>query len=233
MREKIKIIYVDEELVVCHKMPGIPVQTPRAGQKDMVSLLRNYFSAKGEDTSIFVVHRLDQPVEGLIVFARSQKAAAELSRQSREHHMDKCYMALAEGIFETPCGVMEHYLLRDGKANFSRVVSKDTPKAKLAKLSYEVKQTWKEKDPAVSLVCVKLESGRHHQIRVQMMHAGHPLVGDKKYNPNCQTGYLPVGLCSIKIGFCHPKDGRKMEFMVEPQGEAFQDMSVDRKDEQY
>ena len=142
-------------------------------------------------------------------------------------------MLFRSGIFETPCGVMEHYLLRDGKANFSRVVSKDTPKAKLAKLSYEVKQTWKEKDPAVSLVCVKLETGRHHQIRVQMMHAGHPLVGDKKYNPNCQTGYLPVGLCSIKIGFCHPKDGRKMEFMVEPQGEAFQDMSVDRKNEQY
>lgn len=244
MCKNINIIYDDNDLAVCHKPAGIPVQTAKIGQQDMVSLLRNYYAKKGEDTRVFLVHRLDQPVEGVMVFARNKQAAADLSRQSKEKSMDKCYMALAEGVFQQSGGVLEDYLLRDGKTNTSRVVSQGTPGAKQAKLSYQVVEIWQpdqkqqkeqesdlnifqqegrkiffrhwqnQKDHAVSLLQINLETGRHHQIRIQMAHAGHPLVGDKKYNPDCPPVYLPIALCSVKLSFCHPRDGRNMEFEI-------------------
>lgn len=230
MKENLKIIYEDEAVVVCHKQPGIPVQTPKAGQQDMVSLLRNYYTSKKENNQIFVVHRLDQPVEGVMVFARTKDAAAKLSRQVQERQMDKQYLAVVQGIWEEKSGVLENYLLRDGRTNTSKVVPKGTAGAKKARLSYEVEQVKKEtfsgeeKDEKKgrSLVRVWLETGRHHQIRVQMAHAGHPLVGDKKYNPNCPAGYQPIGLCSVKTSFIHPLTGKNMEFAVEPQGNVFQ-----------
>lgn len=258
MQKKIEIIYEDPYLVVCRKMSGVPVQTAKVGQQDMVSLLRSYFAAKGEETQIFMVHRLDQPVEGIMVFARTKQAAAQLSSQSKERSMDKCYLALAEGIFEKSSGVLENDLLRDGKSNTSFVVSRGTLGAKRARLFYNVQQTWqieaeqlqrqgetgqqekfwqvkgaaeffsadKIKDRVINLLEISLDTGRHHQIRVQMSHAGHPLVGDKKYNPNCPPGYLPVGLCSVKIAFCHPITKNFLEFTLEPQGELFQYFST-------
>ncbi|MCI8300304.1 MAG: RluA family pseudouridine synthase [Lachnospiraceae bacterium] len=242
MRKNIQVIYEDQDLAVCHKAAGIPVQTSRAGQQDLVSLLRNYYAERGENTRVYVVHRLDQPVEGLMVFARNKQAAADLSSQSREKRMNKCYMALAEGRFQDSSGILENDLLRDGKSNTSRVVPQGTPGAKRAKLFYEVIEVWQrnqalteepdsglsgmqqqgrrifsaywkmQRENDVSLLEIKLETGRHHQIRVQMAYAGHPLAGDKKYNPNCLCGYLPVALCSVKLAFSHPKDGRTMEF---------------------
>ena len=252
MDNTIEIIYQDHDLAVCRKAPGISVQTSRLGQQDMVSLLRNYFARKGEEnTQVFVVHRLDQPVEGIMVFARNKQAAAELSRQSRERSMDKYYLALAEGEFEKTSGVLENYLLRDGKANTSSVVAAGTPGAKHARLRYVVEKVWKAgeslhfrdrpvqqpagaghacgttqqalgyPDKAVSLVHVHLDTGRHHQIRVQMAYAGHPLLGDRKYNPGCGPGYFPVGLCAVRIAFLHPSTRQEMEFEVKPQGQAF------------
>lgn len=228
--KNLQIIYEDEAVVVCHKLPGIPVQTPKAGQQDMVSLLRNYYARKNENNQIFVVHRLDQPVEGVMVFARTKEAAAKLSRQVQERQMDKQYLALVQGIWEEKSGVLENYLLRDGRTNTSKVVPKGTAGAKKARLSYEVEQVKKEtfsgeekeEKKECSLVRIWLETGRHHQIRVQMAHAGHPLVGDKKYNPGCAAGYQPIGLCSVKTSFVHPVTGKNMEFTVEPQGSVFQ-----------
>lgn len=220
MEKKLQIIYEDPDIVVCHKGAGIPVQTSKPGQQDMVSLLRNYFARKKENTEIFLVHRLDQPVEGVMVFARTKKAAAELSRQVKEKNMDKYYFAVVQGILEKQSGTLEHYLLREGKTNTSRVVTKETPGAKKAVLSYEVKEVFRE----YSLVQIKLETGRHHQIRVQMAEMGHPLVGDKKYNWQCQAGYQPIGLCSVRTAFLHPKTGKFMEFSVTPQGIVFKNI---------
>lgn len=228
--EKLQIIYEDEAVVVCHKLPGIPVQTPKAGQQDMVSLLRNYYTRKKENNQVFIVHRLDQPVEGVMVFARTKDAAAKLSRQVQERQMDKQYLAVVQGIWEEKSGVLENYLLRDGRTNTSKVVLKGTTGAKKARLSYEVEAVSNEassdeekgRKKECSLVRIWLETGRHHQIRVQMAHAGHPLVGDKKYNPGCAAGYQPIGLCSVKLSFMHPVTGKSMEFTVEPQGSVFQ-----------
>ena len=219
MHPQIEILKEDNDILVCRKPAGIPVQTAKMGQQDMISLLKNHRSAEHETPQIYVVHRLDQPVEGVMVFAKNQRAASVLSRQIQGKTVDKYYRALVEGVPDPAEGKLEDYLLRDGKTNTSRVVTPETRDAKRAVLSYRVLEI--REDRSVSLVEIQLETGRHHQIRVQMAHAGHPLVGDKKYNPYAASGYLPIGLSSVCIAFCHPATGRRLEYTLEPAGEAF------------
>ncbi len=242
MNQMIEILQEDRDILVCRKPAGIPVQTAKLGQQDMVSLLKNYRAGNREVPEIYTVHRLDQPVEGVMVFAKTQQAAASLSKQIQQKTMDKYYYAIVEGTPGSPEGKLEDYLLRDGKTNTSRVVSPGTQGAKKAVLSYRVLQMKKGSDRKhgerkeelahevqkaeaaggyQSLLEIHLETGRHHQIRAQLAHAGYPLTGDKKYNPACQSGYLPIGLCSVRLAFCHPATGRKLEYAIEPKGEAF------------
>lgn len=233
----LEILKEDAHLIVCRKPAGVPVQTAKIGQQDMASLLKNYRARKGETPEIYVVHRLDQPVEGLMVFAKTQQAAASLSRQIQEKSVDKYYYAVVEGIPKPSQGTLTDYLLRDGKTNTSRVAKKDTKGAKKAVLHYQIIEVGEirpreDKEKAktlpetgkkgISLLSIRLETGRHHQIRVQLAHAGHPLVGDRKYNPGCGEDYLPIGLCSTRLAFHHPSTGTRMEFAIEPAGEAFQ-----------
>ena len=199
----LEIIFEDEFIIVCKKPPGIPTQTPKSGVTDMVSLLKNYRVSKGEPHYVGLVHRLDQPVEGVMVFAKD-------------------YYAMVEGTFSPACGTLENYLLRDGKSNVSSVVPKDTTGAKRAELSYETVKTMEDR----SLVRIQLKTGRHHQIRVQLAHAGHPIIGDKKYGRNT-PGYLPLGLCSYHIGFIHPVTKKKVVYEITPSGAVFQQVSYE------
>ena len=228
-----EILMEDGDVLICRKPAGIPVQAKRRGQLDFEGALKNYRALKQEPPEIYVVHRLDQPVEGIMVFARNARAAAILSRQVQEKSVEKQYLALAEGQFPEKTGHLEDYLLKDGKNNTSQVVPKGTKGAKAARLSYEVEKVILKSEQSagifetscqsdsVSLLRIWLDTGRHHQIRVQMAHAGHPLVGDKKYNQNCPKGYMPVGLCSVRTSFRHPKTGEWMEFAAEPEGKLF------------
>ena len=206
------ILYEDEEVIVCEKPAGVAAQTRRLGQADMESLLKNYRAGKGEQPYIGVVHRLDQPVRGVMVFAKTKEAAADLSRQVQTKMADKFYYAVTDGVPEQKKGTLEDYLLRDGKTNTSKVVSKSTEGAKAARLNYEV--IAQNKTNAV--LRIRLDTGRHHQIRVQLANAGIPIVGDAKYNfketmTRSGNGLL---LCSYKIGFKHPKTHKKMEFEI-------------------
>ena len=233
MKPSIDVIWEDADILVCRKPAGLPVQSAKTGQQDMVNLLKTYRAGRQEPPEIYLVHRLDQPVEGLMVFAKNKKAASVLSRQIQQKNVDKFYHAVAEGVFDESEGRLEDYLLRDGRSNTSRVVPADTPGARKAVLYYRVLKVCNEAaevaltddNRIVSLVEIRLETGRHHQIRVQLAHTGHPLAGDKKYNPNCRTGYLPIGLCSVSLAFSHPATGKRMEFSIEPQGPAFQNFS--------
>ena len=193
----INILYEDEEVIVCEKPAGVAAQTRRLGQADMESLLKNYRAGKGEQPYIGVVHRLDQPVRGVMVFAKTKEAAADLSRQVQTKMADKFYYAVTDGVPEQKKGTLEDYLLRDGKTN---------------RLDYEV--TAQNKTNAI--LRIRLDTGRHHQIRVQLANAGIPIVGDTKYNfketmTRSGNGLL---LCSYKIGFKHPKTHKKMEFEI-------------------
>lgn len=221
----VSVIYEDAELLVLRKKAGIPVQTKRFGEKDMVSLLRNYRAGKGEEPYIGVVHRLDQPVEGVMVFAKTPGAAADLCRQFSGGQTEKSYRALVcvQKDAEIEIGkeyTLTDYLVKDGKNNCSFVAAKGSPGAKKAVLSY----SFLSRREKLAQIMVRLQTGRHHQIRVQMSHAGYPLVGDCKYGGKEAVESAegnPVALCSVKIGFVHPKTKKKMEFAIEPENPIF------------
>lgn len=218
---EIKIIYEDAELLVCEKPSGFPVQSRRIGQKDCVSVLKTYLCKKEESKGepyLGLIHRLDQPVEGVMVFAKTKNAAGNLSAQLSTDGFVKEYKAVVCGKMEPKSGKLTDYLRKDGKMNCSRVVDKNMQGAKRAELEYCVLE---EKD-GYSLVAVRLLTGRHHQIRVQMAHAGCPLYGDRKYGaPDPETDGDAIGLCAAKLSFLHPKTKRKMEFSMEPTGRCF------------
>ncbi|MGN0351387.1 MAG: RluA family pseudouridine synthase [Roseburia sp.] len=207
------ILYEDDAILVCVKAAGVATQTKKLGQPDMESILKNYRAGKGEPPYIGIVHRLDQPVSGVMVFAKTKEAAAALSKQIAVKSADKYYYAVTDGVPSPAGGTLEHYLLRDGKTNTSRVAGKETPEAKKAILSYEVL----EQNTKQALVRIKLETGRHHQIRVQMAEIGCPLVGDRKYNfkENMKMSTQGLCLCSYKIAFRHPVTKKKMEFEID------------------
>lgn len=215
-----QILFEDREIIVCHKPAGMAVQSAGVGRMDLESALKNYLGSP----QLYVVHRLDQPVEGVIVFAKTQAAAGELSRQISCGKMKKEYLAVTTRRTQADQGTLENELKKDGRTNTSYVVKKGTPGAKTARLSYEiVKELCREADNGAVpryLVRIHLDTGRHHQIRVQMAHAGMPLAGDRKYHPEDSSG-LTLGLCAVRLGFFHPKTKKYMEFETVPQGNAF------------
>lgn len=219
------IIYEDEQVIVCRKHAGMAVQSAKASQMDMESALRNY--RKGG--FIGIVQRLDQPVEGLLVFGKSSKATAALNMQQQNGKMKKQYLA---AFVRTPVeseGKLEDFLLKDGRTNTSKVVVQGTTGAKRAELTYRILKTeiWElsetEEKLPVGLAQVTLGTGRHHQIRVQMAAHGMPLWADGKYHP--QQSFLEknqqIGLCAYHLEFEHPKTGKRMIFETEPEGEIF------------
>ncbi len=218
IQNHLNILYEDNFIIVCRKPAGTATQTRRSGQKDMESMLLSHVVSQGLPPYIGIVHRLDQPVEGVMVFAKNQKAAGALSRQVREHTMEKYYYALvalpdgknfsdAAGLPSE--GTLTDYLSFDKKNNTAAVVPAGTKDAKKAVLDYRVLS---EHDGAACLL-IRLHTGRHHQIRVQLAHAGTPICGDAKYG----TGTVsPLALCSCRIIFAHPADGRKMDYTICP-----------------
>ena len=229
-----RILYEDNDIIVCHKPAGIATQTARVGQADMVSEITNYLAMTEKGTPyVGVVHRLDQPVEGVLVFAKNRQAAAKLGRQIQENRMEKYYYAVVCGRDFKPCGELTDYLIKDGKTNTSRVVPPETKDAKKAVLDYKVleEQTCKEAaDSAlrIALVEIRLHTGRHHQIRVQMNHAGMSLAGDYKYADaetmkiSEQMHMKEIALCAYKLSFLHPGTGKLLQFQIEPEGRGFQ-----------
>ena len=225
-----KILAEDKHILVCFKPPGLAVQSGRIGEMDMVSELKNYLASASQNSSYLgLVHRLDQPVSGLLVFAKTPAAAAGLSRQAaREGEadaMEKEYRALvylqdgAECMQEGARLELTDYLQRDGKQNHSRVVTPDTKGAKRARLEVEMLKKGKEQRHA--LVSVHLLTGRHHQIRVQLSHAGMPLLGDARYGSaenreyGESLGIRSVCLCACRLCFTHPITGERLEFRTE------------------
>lgn len=220
------ICYEDDEVIVVHKPPFLAVETRDPRQQDLLSLLINRRVAKGEPAFVGIVHRLDQPVEGLLVLAKTKKAAAALSAGLQAGDFAKEYLAVVWGVPEEP-GTLVHTLKKDGRTNTSAVVPAGTDGGKQARLDYERLVTSDDK----SLVRIHLDTGRHHQIRVQFAAIGHPLVGDVKYGGGrsgtdsagkacTQTGQ-PLALCSCRLEFVHPRTGETMEFHITPTGAGF------------
>lgn len=214
------ILYEDQHLIVCRKHAGMAVQSARIGQMDMESALKNYL--KGGFVGI--VQRLDQPVEGILVFGKSSQATAALNRQQQNGKMKKKYLAAFTGQPEAMEGKLEDMLLKDGRTNTSQVVSEGTPQGKEAVLFYKILKT----EGFAGLAEVTLQTGRHHQIRVQMSHHGMPLWADGKYNHDISVEEKGqnIGLCAYRLEFEHPKTGKKLQFQIEPEGAIFKKLSA-------
>ncbi len=210
--------------------------------------MKNYLYRKNPDSGVpylAVVHRLDQPVEGLLVFARTPRAAAELSRQSAEKQMEKTYLAVLCNVDKYPqnipnvengcgktrgkCGKvggkldrMRGFSVEERKENRSEIVKKTRPGAKKAVLRYRLLKCVDN----LGMAEIRLETGRHHQIRVQMAGRGTPLLGDRKYGKvenyvdNVDNPF--PALCAYRLRFRHPVTGKWMEFQKNPQNPAFQ-----------
>lgn len=208
-----RILYEDKDIFVLYKPPGLAVQSARPSAPDVMSRLSNELRERGEkSTEIYLINRLDQPVEGILLAARNERAAAELNRQVQDHiRMEKWYRAMVCGKLPAGEGSLVDYLVKDGRTNRSCVVPKGTKGAKRSELRYRVLQEWEDR----SLLEIQLLTGRHHQIRVQLAHAGAPIVGDAKYGmPG--TERVQLALCSFKTVFFHPRTGERMCFQVEP-----------------
>ncbi len=217
---KTNIIYEDKEMIVIHKPAGIATQTNKLGQADVVSELKNYLHRSGQGSYVGVIHRLDQPVEGLLVFAKTPQAAKNLSAQLQNGALKKSYSALVPEI-DAPLpqeGELTDYLVKDARTNLSRVVDKSTPDAKEARLKWICKQTICGQDLSYSLVDVEIFTGRHHQIRVQMSHAGMPLLGDSKYGNEAskaltqKLGLHQTALLARTLTVKHPVTKELMSF---------------------
>lgn len=222
MRADINIVYEDEDILVCFKPAGLPTQSARVTSPDLVSELKNYLAEKNE-SYLAVIHRLDQPVEGLLVFAKNRVAAKNLNEQLKQREFDKVYYAVAFNQPPVQEGMLEDYMIKEGSR--AKIVTADTPGAKKAVLHYKLIAI----KNARALYEVRLETGRFHQIRVQMAHAGMPLLGDKKYADAAINlyseahGIKNVALCAFKLKLVHPKTEEEMLFVIKPAGEVFRE----------
>ena len=208
------VLFEDDSIIVCYKPAGVATQTKNIGEQDMLSLVNNYLASKNEK------HRLDQPVEGVMVFAKTADAANKLTKQITEHTFKKKYYAIISREAFPNEGELTDYLVKDNRTNLSKVVKESDPRAKKAVLRYRVVEQWDDR----KLLDIDLYTGRHHQIRIQLASRTAPIIGDVKYG-GVSTGHN-LALCSHYIGFNHPVTGERMGFDIKPKGEDFEDSRI-------
>jgi 23S rRNA pseudouridine1911/1915/1917 synthase len=228
------IEYEDKHIIVAYKPAGLATQTARIGQADMVSELKNYLHS----SYLGVVHRLDQPVEGLLVFGKTREAAAALTRQLEKGTLHKRYQAVVCGKPDTTEGELVDYLYKTAD-NRAQIVSEEQAAAtgaKRAALRYRILESrnaevMKDTGAVLSLVDIQILTGRFHQIRAQMAHCGLPLLGDSKYGTELsgaisrELHVRNVALCACELQLQHPASRERLCFQIHPQGEIFSALS--------
>ena len=232
-----QIVYEDEAVLVIRKPAGLATESAGIGQKDVVSELKNYVAKKnpGKMPYLGVVHRLDQPVEGLLVFAKTKKAAENLTAQLGKGTLKKEYLAVVCGKVPENTGRLVDYLAKEkGIAVVKDAADVQSEKAadsqaKKAVLTYTKKAETEE----LTLLAVQIETGRFHQIRAQLSHAGFPILGDEKYGSeeskelSREKKIRFTALCAASLSFRHPVTGKTMAFNQAPQNPAFADFVIE------
>lgn len=205
--DKLNIFYEDNHLIVVEKKPNILSQADSTNDVDMLTIVKQYIKEKYNkpgNVYLGLVHRLDRPVGGLMVFARTSKAASRLSEQVRNHTFKKTYLAVIRGKLEKKEDTYIDYLKKLDNGN---TIVTNEKEGKLSELSYKVLDYNQTSDN--TLVEIKLKTGRHHQIRVQFSSRGYPLCGDQRYGINDHT---QIALYAYKIEFNHPITKEIMNF---------------------
>lgn len=250
------ILYEDEYMLAAVKPYGMPVQADTSNREDLLTLVKNDLFDRGDSKDepyLAVINRLDRPVAGIVLFARSEEAAAKLTDLIQERKIEKCYQAVVCGEIPEDEGNLTDWLLFDRKDNVSRVVQPGTKGAKKAELSYEVLDVIDTDEGTFTYLLIRLHTGRHHQIRCQMAHFGFPIWGDVKYGPakkeknGIKTGIKKgdrragsrdrkksaapeIGLFSSRMKFIHPFTGEEVFLHREPEGRAFMLLDADDED---
>ena len=214
-----EIIYEDEAVLVISKPAGFATQSANVGQKDCVSFVKEHLSHEGSrgkgEPYVGIVHRLDQPVAGLLVFAKTKEAAASLSKQVQNGMMNKHYVALVEGIIDEPDGrQLCNYIGKDPKTKNAFIAdgADGNIQVREAKLIYRTDKILRDKNESV--LSIDLITGRFHQIRAQLSHMGHPIVGDRRYG--AASSYPQgIALAADRLVFMHPLSGEKVEKIVD------------------
>lgn len=206
--QMINVVYEDNHIIVVEKPVNIPVQADDSKDLDFLSMIKKYIKDKyNKPGNVYVglVHRLDRPVGGIMVFAKTSKAASRLSEQVRLNKIKKVYHAVIEGK-PLKEGHLEDYLLKDSKTNTTKV----NKSGKLSILDYKLISTVKN----LSLVKVFLKTGRSHQIRVQFSSRNLPLYGDQRYNKNAKVGQQ-IALYATSLSFEHPTTKENLTFELD------------------
>ena len=215
---KLNVIYEDNHIIVVEKPVNIPSQQDKTGDIDMLTIIKEYIKEKYNkpgNVYLGLVHRLDRPVGGVMVFAKTSKAASRLSEQVRNKDFKKEYLVVTDGKWEKENDILEDYLLKNEKNNLSKVVDKNKKNAKYAKLEYKVLKY--SEDINLSVLKINLYTGRHHQIRVQLASRGHSIYGDNKYGTRGKG--KQINLWAYKISFIHPISKKELTFKVLPKFE--------------
>lgn len=205
----INVLYEDNHIIVINKPINIPTQADDSGDKDVLTLLKEYLKEKYNkpgNVYLGLVHRLDRPVGGVMVFAKTSKAASRLSEEIRKGNLKKRYLAVVEGYFDNNEGTLIDYLLKNTNTNMVTV----DKNGKESILKYKILSYFENK----SLVDIELITGRSHQIRVQFASRNHPLFGDQRYNRNAKVGQQ-IALFSYSLSFIHPVTKKNMNFNLD------------------
>lgn len=214
--QNLKVLYEDNHIIVVEKPVNIPSQGDKTKDEDMLTIIKAYLKEKYNkpgDVYLGLIHRLDRPTGGVMVFAKTSKAAARLSEQVRNKEFEKKYLCIVDGKLEKEKGTFKDYLLKIEKTNTSKISASKNKNAKEAILDYEVLKYNGEIN--LSVVKVLLHTGRHHQIRVQFSSRGHSLYGDQKYGTRGRGKQL--ALWAFSLSFNHPTTKERLTFEDYPE----------------
>lgn len=201
---EIKVLYEDNHLIAVYKPAGILVQGDKSGDISLLDEVKAYIKRtynKPGNVFLGLIHRLDRNVDGIVLFAKTSKGASRISEQFRNHNIKKEYHAWVHGIVKEKKKALINYLKHDENQNFAEVFDEETKNADVAELSYELVKTEGESSQSFSLVKIILKTGRHHQIRAQLSHIKHPIVGDSKYGSTIRLPDQRIALTATSLSF--------------------------------
>lgn len=214
----VNVLYEDNHIIVVLKPQNIPSQADDSKDVDMLTMVKQYIKEKyNKPNNVYcgLVHRLDRPTGGIMVFAKTSKAASRLSEQIQNGTLEKKYFTVVLNKVREKSSRLENYLKKDTKENIVKIVPIGETGAKKAELVYKVLDTKNDSEKELSLVEVKLLTGRSHQIRVQMSNIGNPICGDQKYGGD-KYGKTNLALYAVELKFVHPTTKQNMMFKVCP-----------------
>jgi len=218
MITNIKIIFEDKNIIIVEKPQGIPTQSDKTNDESLLQAINTKTNNK-----TFLIHRLDRPVGGIMIFAKNEKSCNFISKQIQNKDFKKTYLAVVCGIPEKEEATLIDYIIKNERLNISKIVNKNNRGAKKAELSYKLIKTIKTSEYGfLSLLKIELKTGRHHQIRIQLSNACFPIWGDTKYNPDFgrkgkyKISFVNIALFSNSIQFINPTTNKAEQFTITP-----------------